>query len=111
DDVFEVSIVGGGIHSIESPVAFVVRMKQNQIGFDAEIAKLCDAFFLMPEKRRVETREIPSIRSSAFKRIERRLVLVVDVMLGKDAHAHLVEGRILQRRQGLLFKLIALMRP
>src|SRR5205823_6484340 len=98
-------------HSIKSPAPFVIRVKQNDVGLNAKIAKLLNSLLKVLEERRIEAREIPFIRRRSFKRISRRLGAVERIVLGKNTHANLIEGRSFQRRQRLLFKLIALMRP
>src|SRR3954451_17992804 len=93
EDVTEIAIIAGRIHAIEAPMAFVIRMKQDEIRLDAETHQLRDAFFLMPEEFRVEPREIPALGRRSLEWIEWRFAAVVGVPLGEQAHAQLVEGR------------------
>jgi hypothetical protein len=107
-EVTKVTVIGIVWHAVESPVPFIVWMKQNNIGFDSQCAKLANAFFQMLEKPRVEPRKVPLVRRRACEGVQRRLVLVPGIPLRKNAHAKLVEGRLRERFQSLLLKLVLL---
>ena len=96
-------------HGGKSPA--IVGMEENQVGLDAQIAQFLNAPLKMAEKIDVVTGEIPLAVASLFKRIVHRLVLVEDVVFGKDAHAHLVEAGRLQRFERLLLQRVSLMGP
>ena len=40
-------------------MALVVGVEQDDVGLDAHVAELADAFFQMVEERRIEPREVP----------------------------------------------------
>jgi hypothetical protein len=54
----------------------------------------------------IEVRQIVVARGVALEWIIDRLVGVVSVALGEDAHAHLIERRAAQRGQRLLFQAV-----
>src|SRR5262249_12582538 len=93
DDVMQVSIVRRRGHAVEAPMAFVVRMEQNDVSLNAELLKVSDALFEMLKKFWVEPREVPGVRRIAFEGIEWRLIGVPLVAFGKNAHADFVERR------------------
>src|SRR3954447_24718311 len=54
DDILQIAIIRFRRHLGIAPT--IVRMKQDQIGFDLEITKLYKTLFQVPEKLRVEAR-------------------------------------------------------
>ena len=93
DDVLQVALIGRGIHAIESPMPLIVRVKEDQVGFDAQVAELGDPLFDMLEVGGIESREIPLVWRRPLEGIARRLAPVVCVPLGEHAHADFVEWR------------------
>ena len=76
DHMAQVAIVAGRIHPVGAPMALVVRVKQDDVRFDAEVAQLADPLLEMAEKIGVETGEIPLRRRGAGEGIARRFVFI-----------------------------------
>ena len=127
DDVAKVAVIHLGGHRAIAPA--VVRVEEDDVGLDAQVAQVTNALFQVAEESGVEVSEVPAstLTPSPFlrcvqdrlprgrgERIESmigRFVLVEGVMLGEDAHPHLVERRGFQRCERLLFKFVALVIP
>ena len=62
DDVAQIRVVRRGGHAVETPVARVVGMKQDQVRLDAELLQVEDAPLEVPEEFRIGSREIPRAR-------------------------------------------------
>ena len=108
----QIGKVGFPGHVRKSPA--VVGMEQNQVRLNAHFPQLTNALFQMPPVFRVKFRKIPLIAPFGFAPGEgemRRVVGVVEIMLGENAHANLVEGPVFQGFQGLVFHLLPLMGP
>ena len=58
-DIAQVALIGGLVHPSEIPP--VIRVEQNQIRFDAQVAQLAHALLEVLEEGRVETREVPTL--------------------------------------------------
>jgi len=86
-------------------------MKENEIGLDAESAKIGDALFQMREEGRIGSGEVVDAGGRAFEGIKGGLVMVVLVALGKDAHANLVEWSGSQGGKRLLLQGFRLVDP
>lgn len=86
-------------------------MKEDDVRLDAQVHELPYTRLKMPEKGWVKACVIPLAVSAFLERVVDRLVVIEVVVLGEDAHAHLVErggGECLER---LLFQFVALVRP
>ena len=86
-------------------------MKQNQIRFDAQGAKVCDALLEVGEKSWIRPGEIADSFRIALEGIQPRLIVVVLIAFGKDAHPNFVKRSRTQRVQRLPLKLLALVHP
>lgn len=100
-----------GCHPVESPMSFVIRMKQDQICLYFQPLKIKDPLFQMLKGCRIESREIPCPRRCTFKWIKWRFVGVPAVVLWKHAHTYLVEPPLGQGPDGLLLQFLRLMYP
>ena len=86
-------------------------MEYDDIGLDAELAQRRDLIFEVTKHDRVRPIEILLAILSKQEGAMERLVFVIDVVLGKYAHADLVESRLGERLQGLRLQFWRLMRP
>ena len=66
DGVFEVAVVGFGIHFFEAPA--VVGMKEDEIGFDVEVAQVGDSFFEVVPEGGVEAGIVPAVFGGCLRR-------------------------------------------
>jgi len=98
--ITQIEIVHVCGHRCVSPS--VVRMKQDEVCFDPHFAQIGDALLDVGEERGVRPCEVTLARRVALEGIERGLVVVVLIALGKDAHANFVEGRGAQSFKRLL---------
>ena len=108
-DITQITVVCFGVHILVAPA--VIRVKENEVGFNAHIEQITDALFEMTEKLGIESAVIPVLERPALERIELRLILIIRVALRKDAHPHLVERCIFKRCQRLPLHRISLMSP
>ena len=93
-----------------SGLAPIFRVENaDDIGLNAQGPQLRYALFKMAEKGNIVATEIPPV-AVFLKGVVHRLVFVEDIILGKDAHAHLVEAGRLQCLQRLLLQGVALVR-
>ncbi|MBA7714975.1 hypothetical protein ES703_124009 [subsurface metagenome] len=98
-------------------------MEKNKVGLDSQIAQIADALLEVPEEFRIETAVVPVFQRAsnaghdrtrlrrALERIEFRLVFVVRIAFGEDAHSHLIKRCIFERGQRLFFHRVSLMCP
>src|ERR1051325_5630647 len=111
DDIAQIMIVLSRSHSVKAPVAFVIRMKKDQVSFNAEVAKIANSFFEVLKEFGVKPGKIPIAWRGAFERIEQRLICIPIVVLGKNAKTNFVERRRSERLQSLLLKRRILVNP
>ena len=108
-DVLQIAVVRLRVHRLVSPA--VVRVKENQIRLDSQIAQLTYPRLEVLEVGRIEARVIPSLLDTTLERMVLRFVLAVTVVLREHAHPDLVEWTLTQRCERLLLHLVALMIP
>ncbi len=89
----------------------IVGMKEDEVGLNAEGLELSDAGFEIGEEFGDEASVIVDAGSGAREGIEGRLVAIVLVPLGEDAHAQLVERRLAEGGDGLVLESGGLMGP
>ena len=108
-DVLQVAVILARAHRGEAPA--VVGVEQDQVRLDAELLQLPDPVFQVPVELRVGPVIVEAGSERSFEGVELRFVLVEQVGLRKNAHAHLVERPGGERVQGLLLQRVALVRP
>ncbi len=111
DNIAKITVIRLRGHSVKTPVSLVIRVKQNQVRFNSHLTKLLNSFLKMPEKRWIKTRKIPRCRRCAFKRIQRRFIVIIGVPFGKHAEADFVERSTCQCFQRLFLESLLLMDP
>ncbi len=103
-EVVEIPVIRLGGHGGKAPP--IIGVKQNEISLDVEIAKLAEALLQVRPVGGVEARDVAGLRQCgsgwADEGVKHRLVVVVLVGLGEQAHANFVEWRDLERRERLL---------
>src|SRR5258708_9719211 len=81
--VTKIAVVLNRHHPVKAPMALVVRMKQDNVRFDSQVAQVRNSLFEVLKELWIEPGEIPGSRRGSLKRVKRRFVAVPVIMLGK----------------------------
>ena len=96
------------LHTHYGKAPTVIRMEQNQVRFYSHISQPDQDFFKMLPVVHAGAVHIPLPFRIFFKREKLRLIVIVSVMLRKNAMAHFIKGGVLQGVHGLFNYLLAL---
>ena len=113
NQVLEIAIIDLSRHTVKAPGAGIIRVEDDQIGFDAAPLQVENAFFKMLKITGVKAAEIPIIGrfngaedlhhrwvprlgDLAGERIAGGFIHIERVAPGENAHAHLVKWRLIK---------------